>query len=131
MRSALLHCKAAVLVTCVVGYFFSKPGGRRKSLALFSGFKFKFSDDQLGERSVIHIEFKMIAVPIGIVSYRVAIYRHHRASGLIDHKTRTPCRCPCGSKNLCEYTLCLCPLYKINSLEILAETSRNAQSLPS
>lgn len=62
MRSAFLRCKAAVLVTCVVGYFFSKPGGRRKSLGLFSGFKFKFSDDQLGERSVINIEFKMIAV---------------------------------------------------------------------
>ena len=64
MRSAFLHCKAAVLVTCVVGYFPSKPGKRRKSFALFSGFKFKFSDDQLGERSVINIEFKMIAVPL-------------------------------------------------------------------
>ncbi len=34
MRSAFLHCKAAVLATCVVGYFLSKPGGRSVPIIL-------------------------------------------------------------------------------------------------
>lgn len=138
MRSAFLHCKAAVFVTCVVGYFLSKPGGAFQLVLL--DFDVDFVVRQTAP--TLHGFKKIVAFPLGRVLTRdvedvavrvleTAHRYHHRASGLIDHRTRTPCRCPCGSKYRCEYTLCLCPLYKINPLEIRTETSRNAESHPS